>query len=264
VREESDSEGKDRPAYFVQSLERGFEILRAFNRDYPRMTVSDVARRTGLTRGTAQRFLLTLTDLGYAEHDGKHFGLRPKVLDLGFAYLASNELWEAVEPFVENVVNQLNESCTVGVLDLPDVMYVCRVQARRVVNAALSVGSRIPANASSLGRVLLAYAEPHVLDAYLAGPPLPKRTSRTITDPDEMRKTLEEVRRTGWAMGDQEFEDGVRSLSVPLRGRHGKVIAAMKVVAPTSRATKDELIRKFLPILKTAADHANEALRTRV
>ncbi len=106
----------ERPAHFVQSLERGFQILRAFDREHPSMTVSEVASRTGLTRGTAQRFLLTLVDLGYAEHDGKRFGLRPKVLDLGFAYLASNDVWDTVEPFVEEVVNELNESCTVGVL----------------------------------------------------------------------------------------------------------------------------------------------------
>ena len=137
----SSTQKDERPVYFIQSLERGFQILRAFDREHPSMTVSEVASRTGLTRGTAQRFLLTLADLGYAEQNGKRFGLRPKVLDLGFAYLASNDVWDTVEPFVEEVVNELNESCTVGVLDWPDIVYVCRVQARRVVNAALSVGS---------------------------------------------------------------------------------------------------------------------------
>jgi IclR family transcriptional regulator, pca regulon regulatory protein len=253
----------ERPGHFVQSLERGFQILRAFDREHPTMTVSEVASRTGLTRGTAQRFLLTLVDLGYAEHDGKRFGLRPKVLDLGFAYLASNDVWDTVEPFVEGVVNELNESCTVGVLDWPDIVYVCRVQARRVVNAALSVGSRVPANASSLGRVLLAYLDPPVLDRYLLDTPLPARTRHTITNPRELRKALIEVRRDGWALGDQEYEEGVRSVSVPLRNRQGNVIAAMKVVAPTSRATKEEMVRRFLPVLRQAAERANEALRTR-
>ncbi|UGY15499.1 helix-turn-helix domain-containing protein [Bradyrhizobium septentrionale] len=257
------AQADERPAHFVQSLERGFQILRAFDREHPSMTVSEVAGRTGLTRGTAQRFLLTLVDLGYAEHDGKRFGLRPKVLDLGFAYLASNDVWDTVEPFVEEVVNELNESCTVGVLDWPDIVYVCRVQAHRVVNAALSVGSRVPANASSLGRVLLAYLDPQVLDRYLLDTPLPARTRHTITNPRELRKALNEVRKNGWALGDQEYEEGVRSVSVPLRNRQGSVIAAIKVVAPTSRATKEEMIRRFLPVLRQAAERANEALRAR-
>src|SRR2546423_4584132 len=191
----SSSQKDERPVYFIQSLERGFQILRAFDREHPSMTVSEVASRTGLTRGTAQRFLLTLAELGYAEQNGKRFGLRPKVLDLGFAYLASNDVWDTVEPFVEEVVNELNESCTVSVLDWPDIVYVCRVQARRVVNAALSVGSRVPANASSLGRVLLAYLDPLVLDRYLLDTPLPARTPHTITKPRELREALIEVRK---------------------------------------------------------------------
>jgi IclR family transcriptional regulator, pca regulon regulatory protein len=257
----ADDEG--RPAHFVQSLERGLAVLRAFDREHPTLTISEAAHRTGLPRGTAQRLLLTLVDLGYARLERKRFELRPKVFDLGFAYLASHDAWDAVEPFVKEVVDELNESCTVGVLDWPDVVYVCRVQARRVVNATLSIGSRVPANASSLGHVLLAYLDRATLDAYLDTTPLLARTPYTITDPATLRHTLDEVAGVGWALGDQEYEEGVRSLSVPLRNRYGQVIAAMKVVAPTSRATKDDLAERFLPVLQHAAGRANAALSAR-
>ncbi|WP_414446992.1 IclR family transcriptional regulator C-terminal domain-containing protein [Burkholderia sp. 22PA0099] len=254
---------RNRPAYFVQSLERGFEILRAFGKEHASMTVSEVARETGLTRGTAQRFLLTMIDLGYAETDGKRFSLRPRVLDLGYSYLASHDAWDIVEPYVEQVVAELNESCTVGVLDWPDVVYVCRVQARRVVNATLNVGSRIPANASSLGHVLLASLDQETLDTYLDSTPLKARTRNTITDRARLLQVLDQVRTNGWALGDQEYEEGVRSVSVPLFDRHRKVIAAIKIVAPANRASKEDMVERFLPVLQNAADQANLALKSR-
>jgi IclR family pca regulon transcriptional regulator len=251
------------PGYFIQSLERGLEIIRAFDRDHSSLTISDAARRTGLSRGVAQRFLLTLSDLGYASFDGKSFALRPKVLDLGFAYLASQNIWETVEPFVEEVVNELNESCTVGVLEWPDVIYVARVQARRVVNAALSVGSRIPAHASSLGHIVLGGLDPVALEELLRKAKLAKRTTNTITDPARLKKAILLARQRGWALGDQEFEEGVRSVAVPLFDRHGAIVAAMKVVAPTNRASIEDLQRRFLPVLQHAAERANQALRAR-
>jgi IclR family pca regulon transcriptional regulator len=253
---------RSRPAYFVQSLERGFDILRAFGRERTSMTISEVAKETGLTRGTAQRFLLTMIDLGYAETDGKRFSLRPRVLDLGYSYLASHDAWDIVEPYVEKVVAELNESCTVGVLDWPDVVYVCRVQARRVVNATLNVGSRIPANASSLGHMLLASLDPDTLDKYLEGTTLTARTRNTITDKAKLLRVVNQARQNGWALGDQEYEDGVRSVSVPLTNRYGKVIAALKVVAPASRATKDDMVKRFLPVLREAAEQASLALKS--
>lgn len=252
------------PGYFIQGLQRGLEVIRAFDRDHPSLTISDAARQTGLSRGTAQRFLLTLSDLGYASFDGKSFTLRPKILDLGFAYLSSQSMWEMLEPFVEEVVNELNESCTVGVLDWPDVIYVARVQARRVVNAALSIGSRIPAHASSLGHIVLGALDPAALDELLGKTKLAKRSANTITDPTRLKKAIALARQRGWALGDQEFEEGVRSVAVPLFDRNGKIVAAMKVVAPTSRASIEDLQRRFLPVLQRAADKANSVLRVRM
>ena len=254
------SERTARPAHYVQSLERGLRILEAFDRGHPTMTIAEVAAKTNLTRGTAQRFLLTLVDLGYADYDNKRFRLRPKVLNIGFAYLASNDVWETLEPFLEDVVNELNESCTVGVLDWPDVVYVARVQARRVVNATLTIGSRVPAHASSLGHVLLAHVDDETLASYLIDTPLQARTARTITSKKALQASIAKIRKQGWALGDQEFEDGVRSVSVPLRDRQGRVIAAMKVVAPTSRATKTDLQKRFLPVLQDAAARAERAI----
>ena len=252
------------PGYFIQCLQRGLDVIRALERDHPSLTVSEAARQTGLSRGTVQRFLLTLTDLGYASFDGKSYTLRPKVLDLGFAYLSSQSMWETLEPFVEEVVKELNESCTVGVLDWPDVIYVARVQARRVVNATLSIGSRIPAHASSLGHVVLGALDAAALDELLGKAKLAKRSPNTITDPTRLKKAIALARQRGWALGDQEFEEGVRSIAVPLLGRNGQIVAAMKVVAPTSRASIDDLQRRFLPVLQRAADKANSVLRVRM
>ncbi|QOZ67417.1 IclR family transcriptional regulator domain-containing protein [Bradyrhizobium arachidis] len=252
------------PSYFIQGLQRGLEVIRAFDRDHPSLTISEAARQTGLSRGTVQRFLLTLNDLGYASFDGKSFTLSPKVLDLGFAYLSSQNMWETLEPFVEEVVNELNESCTVGVLDWPDVIYVARVQARRVVNATLSVGSRIPAHASSLGHIVLGALDPAALDELLGKAKLAKRSPNTITDPARLKKAIALARQRGWALGDQEFEEGVRSVAVPLFDRNGKIVAAMKVVAPTSRASIEDLQRRFLPVLQRAAEKAHDVLRVRM
>ena len=252
-----------RAAYFIQSLARGLDIIRAFDRDTPELTCSGVAKKVGLSRGTAQRFLQTLSDLGYVECEGQRFSLRPKVMGLGFAYLASHEFWDAIEPFLAEVVRELNESCTVGVLDWPDVVYVSRVQARRAVNVALNVGTRVPAASSSLGRVMLAALDRPVLEGLLQSHPLKQRTPRTVSGSKQFYAMLEDVRERGWALSDEESEPGAISVAVPLFDRLGKVIAAMKVVAPTNRATPAEVVDRMLPLLQQAAIRANAALAGR-
>src|SRR5690242_2893586 len=153
---------------FVQSLERGLAVIRAFDADHPQLTLSEVARATGLTRAAARRFLLTLVELGYVRTDGRLFALRPRVLELGYAYLSSLTLPEVAEPHLEQLVATVRESSSVSVLDRDEVVYVARVATKRIMRVAISVGTRFPAYATSMGRVLLAGQSDEWVEDYLA------------------------------------------------------------------------------------------------
>jgi IclR family pca regulon transcriptional regulator len=243
------------PADFVASLARGLAVIRAFGHDAHEMTLTEVARRTGLTRATARRFLHTLARLGYAASaDGKHFRLTAKVLDLGYAYLSSMDLIAVAQPYMEQVTAETRESCSIAVLDGHEVVYVARVPTKRIMSVTLSIGTRLPAHATSLGRVLLAELSPDELDAYFAASPLARFTDRTVTAPAELRRRLDEVRRQGHALVDQELEEGLRSISVPLRCRRAtRALAALNVSSHASRVSNQDLVRNFLPALKKAA-----------
>ena len=221
---------------FVQSLERGLAVIRAFDAERVELTLSDVARSTGLTRAAARRFLLTLVDLGYVRSDGRRFALRPRVLELGYAYLSSLALPEVAQPHMEALVAQVHESCSLSVLDGGDVVYVARVPTRRIMAVAINVGTRFPAYATSMGRVLLAAQTPEALDAYLRGTELEAITPKTIVDPDRLRTVLRRVSAQGYAVVDQELEVGLRSMAVPVR-LNGRVVAAMNVSMHVGRRT---------------------------
>lgn len=238
---------------FVQSLSRGLEVIRAFGPDHQQMTLSDVARRAGLTRAAARRFLLTLAELGYVRTDGRFFSLTPRVLDLGYAYLSGLSLTEVAQPHMEDLVALTHESSSVAVLDGQDIVYVVRVPTRRIMTVAISVGTRFPAWATSMGRVLLAGLSSEELDAQLAAIVFVPLTKRTITRPERLRKVIEQVAIQGFATTDQELEDGLRSAAAPIRNRAGAVVAAINCSAQASRVTMDQLRRHLLPeVLKTA------------
>jgi IclR family transcriptional regulator, pca regulon regulatory protein len=242
-----------RGAEYVQSLERGLAVIRAFDADHPELTLSEVARQTGLTRAAARRFLLTLVELGYVRTDGRRFGLRPRILELGYAYLSSLSLPEVAEPHMEELVAEVHESCSVSVLDGDEVVYVARVPTKRIMTVAISVGTRFPAYATSMGRVLLAHQPADWLDDYLATAKLEPITRRTITDPAKLRSTLTRIRSQGFAVVDQELEEGLRSMAVPLHDPSGTVVAAMNVSARASRGSADTIRRELLPPLQAAA-----------
>lgn len=243
-------EARQRPAEFVQSLERGLEVIRAFSAARPRMTLSEVARQTGMTRATARRFLLTLESLGYVASDGKSFALRPRVLQLGYAYLSSFSVAEIAQDHLEDLADQLHESCSASVLDGEDIVYVARSSTNRIMTIGLSVGTRLPAYCTSMGRVLLAYLDGPDLDRYLAAADLQKRTGRTITEPSRLRAELATVHSQGWALLDQELEEGVRSVAVPVHDANGNVVAAINTSAHAARVTLDTLRSTFLPALQ--------------
>jgi IclR family transcriptional regulator, pca regulon regulatory protein len=238
---------------YVQALERGFAVIRAFSADTPNLTIAGVARRAGLTRAAARRYLLTLQEMGCVRQTQGAFSLTARLLDLGFAYLSSLSLPALAEPFMENVVNQLHESCSMSVLDGREIVYVARMPAKRIMSINLVVGSRLPAHATSMGKVLLAYLSPKELDTFFAGGQLKSYTDHTVSDEASLRWILEEVRQRGWALTDAEFEEGVRSVGAPVRDRSGRVLAAINVSAHASRVSLAKLRKVHLPILLDAA-----------
>ena len=241
-------------SYFVQSLQRGLEVIRAFDADARELTLSDVARRTGLSRAAARRFLLTLVDLGYVRTDARYFSLSPRVLELGYAYLSSLSLPEVAEPHLEALVAEVREFSSLSVLDGPDIVYVACVLVSRIMTVAINVGTRFPAHATSMGRVLLAgLAEPE-LDAYLERAELQRLSPRTVTSTSTLRTELRRVRDQGWSIVDQELEEGLRAVAAPVRDASAKVVAAINLSAHASRSSIESMRRDLLPpLLATAA-----------
>jgi IclR family pca regulon transcriptional regulator len=254
---------EERPhsADFVQSLERGLLVIRAFDADHRELGLSEVARITGLTRAAARRFLLTLVKLGYVTAADGRFALTPRVLELGYAYLSSLSLPEVAEPHMEALVAQVNESSSISVLDDTEVVYVARVPTRRIMSITLSVGTRLPAYCTSMGRVLLAALPGPELEARLARIELRPLSPHTVTDVDALRAALARVRRQGWAAVDQELEEGLRSLAVPVHDASGAVAAALNVSVHASRGTMTTLRRDILPLAQEAARAIETDLR---
>jgi IclR family pca regulon transcriptional regulator len=191
--------------------------------------------------------------------DGRLFSPTPRLLTLGWAYLSSLNLSELALPLMEALVEETHESCSAATLDLPDVVYVARVPTRRIMSITLSVGTRLPAHCTSMGRVLLAALAPDELDRYLAGHALEAWTERTTTDPDRLRAALDETRQRGWALVDQELEIGLRSVAAPIR-RGPDTIAALNVSSAVSRVSLDDLRRRILPPLVQTANTISNAL----
>jgi len=258
---------------FVVSLARGLDIIKAFaavselGADLPRnmrpadaMTLSEVAEKTGLARAVVRRFLYTLVELGYVITDGKYFRLTAKILDLGFAYLSSFSLPKIAERFLEEVTLETKESSSASVLDGHDIVYVARVQTRRIMSVSLGIGSRLPAFCTSMGRVLLAHLSSESLDQYLKTAKLSAFTDKTIYQPEALRKELSSVVRQGFALIDQELELGLRSLAVPVFGGRGKAVAAINVGTQAARTTKTQLLQEYLPVLRKAAKNISSCL----
>jgi IclR family transcriptional regulator, pca regulon regulatory protein len=238
---------------FVNALARGLGVITCFGRDCEVLTLSEIAAKTGLTRGTARRFLLTLEALGYMRSDGRAFRLAPKTLDLGYAYLSSLPLWQAAQPIMKDVVDELEESCSLGVLDGQDVVYIARIPPRHLSFVPVNLGTRMPAHINAMGQVLLAELSPTELDHYFRKAKLQRITKYTLTNQAAIRKRLALVARDGYALSDQQLQIGRRSIAVPIRSKSGRTEVALNASAEGSRATKHDLIRRFLPVLRRAA-----------
>ncbi len=245
---------------FVQSLARGLSVIQAFGPERPAPSLSEVARATGLSRAAARRFLLTLERLGYVAVEGKRFSLRPRVLNLGYAYLSSMAWWQVAQPHMEEVAARVHESCSASVLDGDEIVYVARVPSNRIMTINLGIGTRLPALATSMGRILLAHLPAAALGEFLAVAAPEKFTERTVTNPTALRRLLAAARVDGYCLVDQELESGLRSIAVPILDRKGRVMAAMNVSSHAARVESDRMIGEFLPVLRAAAARITEGL----
>jgi len=246
---------------FVQSLARGLAVIRAFDAQHPELTLSDVARRAEMPRAAARRFLRTLETLGYVRSDGRAFALTPRVLELGFSYLSSLSLPEIVQPHLEQLSRAVDESVSAAVLDGTDIVYIARVPTRRIMSVRITIGTRFPAYATSMGRMLLAAMPEAETDAVLAASALSPLTERTLTDPRELRAELARVRAQGWALVDGELEPGLRSVAAPIHGRDGAVVAAVNVSTSATRDSVERVLDAYLPALLQAAEAIDAELR---
>ncbi|MET7983064.1 MULTISPECIES: IclR family transcriptional regulator C-terminal domain-containing protein [unclassified Streptomyces] len=244
----------DRAPHFVRSFERGLAVIRVFGPDRPELTLSEVARGCDLTRAAARRFLLTLVDLGYVRTDGRVFRLTPRVLELGYAYLSGFTLPEIARPHLEQLVSRIGESSSLCVLDGDDIVYVARVPTRRIMTATITVGTRFPAHATSVGRVILAHLTDEEIDTRLKRAELRPLTAHTIVSPDLLRAELVRVRNQGYAVVEQELEEGLRSVAAPVRDRDGAVVAAANIPVAAGRNSVESVLRDLLPhLLETVA-----------
>lgn len=239
---------------FSEALARGLRVIGAFDAQRPQLTLSEVARAIDLPRATARRAIVTLQELGYLASDGRLFRLTPKVLELATTYLSSNLVSTLLQPRCEHIAQLIGEACSVAVLEGDDVVMIAHASPRRFMSVGVGVGLRLPAHCSSLGRVLLAALPPAELDGFLARTALLPATAHTLTDKAVLRARLEEVRRQGYALVDQEAELGFRSIAVPVRRYDGHVVAAINVGARVEAASVQSLLEGYLPLLRGEAE----------
>ncbi|MGD9863401.1 MAG: IclR family transcriptional regulator C-terminal domain-containing protein [Pseudodonghicola sp.] len=234
----------------IASLAKGLRVLECFGADSPRLSIAEAAARTGLDRATARRCLLTLHDSGYADYDGKFFTLTPRALRLGMGALTALPLPQIVQPWLDQLTEQIGQSCSVSILDGAEIVYLARAAQRRVMSIGLMPGSRLPAHCTSMGRVLLAALPEPQARAIVEASDLTPRTPFSLTDPDEIMARLAQIRRDGYALNDQEIEPGLRSLAVPLIDARGRVVAALNTgMAATPDNSATRMLAEVLPAL---------------
>ena len=243
---------KNPKAEFVASLERGLRVLQTFSGEYPQLTLSEVAALTGLTPATARRSLHTLEELGYVGRTGRRFLLRPKVLAIGTGYLSAINAEVVLQPFLQEVVNEVGGSSSVTVLDETDIVYIAHASLNRAIRLTAGAGSRYPAYPTSMGRVLLAFQPDSAVDAYFERASLRRLTEQTETNPGMLRRILKDVRTKGYAAIQDELDYGIVSVALPIFGPHGRIVAAANCSDVTNRLDRETMIKKRLPVLRQA------------
>ncbi|AVI61990.1 IclR family transcriptional regulator C-terminal domain-containing protein [Halomonas sp. M1] len=237
---------------FVTALASGLEVIQAFDAEHPRMTLSEVATRTGMNRAKARRFLLTLHALGYVRKEQRYFELAPRVLQLGYAFLSANNYQGVIQQYLEEITAETGESSSLGVLDGNDVIYVARSAAKhRLMAITLSVGTRLPAAHTSMGRMLLAQLNDKDLDHFLSTISLEPYTDKTVTDVKELRSQIVNARQQGYAISDQELDSGLRSIAVPVFDAKQHLMGAINISTNAARVDLDTLVNVYLPVLQS-------------
>jgi IclR family pca regulon transcriptional regulator len=240
---------------FMTSLARGLTVIQAFSQARRSLSISQISQKTGIPRAAVRRCLYTLELLGFVAVDsGRQFTLRPRILLLGHPYLASTPLAKAAEPVLRQLSQLLNESSSIAILDGDDILYIARASTSRIMTIDLDIGSRLPANCTSMGRVLLSRLDSAELERRLASVKLVQHTAHTLGTVEALREELHQVRKQGFAVIDQELELGLRSIAVPILDSSGKAVAAINIGIHAARASVHDMIRRFLPVLKDAAE----------
>ncbi|MDR6759256.1 IclR family pca regulon transcriptional regulator [Mycoplana sp. BE70] len=239
-----------READFVSGFARGLKVIEAFGEMHQRLSITDAAKLSGLDRATVRRSLLTLAELGYAAYDGKFFTLTPKTLRLGHAYLSATPLPAILQPHLDTLSEKADQSASASVLDGTEILYIARASNRRVMSINLNPGSQLPAYCTSMGRVLLASLPKAEVRAILARTELRANTPQTITDQAQLLAEFERVRDQGYAVIDQELELGLCSIAVPVENDRGQLICAVNIGAPAAHASAEEMVTRFLPLLR--------------
>ncbi|SDI45963.1 transcriptional regulator, IclR family [Alteribacillus persepolensis] len=250
------SESRD----FIKSLEKGINVLKAFSADNPIMTVSEAAEVTGYSRPTVRRIFITLQTLGYMEEKSGRYMLTPRVLSLGYSYLSSQNIWNIATPYLEKLVKRTRESSSISVLDRDEVVYVARVPTERIMTISLNVGSRLPAYATSMGKLLLAYLPENERERYIQQLKAKQLTDNTKADSEALREELRTIKRQGWSFANEELEEGVRSIAVPIYNRQHEVYAAVNCSANASRVSAAYMKNEYLALLQEAAKEISEDL----
>jgi IclR family pca regulon transcriptional regulator len=238
----------------IDSVEKAFRLIQIFSHEHPKVSITEAAELSDLTRPTARRILLTCVHLGFAETDGKYFWLTPKVMRLGYGYLSALPYWETAQPHMRQLAERLNESCSMATLDGQEIVYLTRVPGKRSMATTLNTGSRLPAYPTSMGKVLLAHLPAAELDRYLSEVRLEPLTPHTITDPEKLRAELRKVKDQGFATADGEREEGIRSAAAPIYTRQGRVVAALNVSVNAARVAQEQLVAHYVPALIETAD----------
>jgi IclR family transcriptional regulator, pca regulon regulatory protein len=246
---------------YLTTLARGLSVLRSFTKERPEMTLSEVAAATGLSPAVARRCLNTLMHLGYVGKQGKRFLLTPEVIGFASAFLESMNLEQVVRPHLQEVRDRTGDSSSLAVLSAQNILYLVHVSTNRMVRLAAGVGTRFPAYATSLGRVLMALQSDERMEQLLASAQPEKFTDKTVTSLPALRKILRQVRAQGYASIQDELDYGIVSVAVPVRGDDGTVVAAINCSTATTRVNEAEMVRTRLPLLRNAADAIERELR---
>jgi IclR family pca regulon transcriptional regulator len=248
---------------YVQSLRRGLAVIRVFDAEHAAMTLSQVAERAGLARAVARRLLMTLEYLGYVRRQGRQFSLTPRILELGFSYLSCLPVATLALPFMEQVAHQIDESCSLAVLDAYDIVYVQRVAVRKVMTITLGIGARLPAFCTSMGRMLLAGLAQDDLELWLRALRPQAWTRFTLTDKAQLRTAVERARVQGYTYVEQELQEGLCSIAVPVRDERGNMVAALNAGMPFRVGARAHALKKVLPVLRAGAGNIERSLSGR-